>query len=82
MLLPLVLSWMEQFDCFTVDFRRQIRPLGEIASIAGEREVRQFVATSMLPSNDVLDVKCHFSEFFRQSAILAAIVRALPDETA
>jgi hypothetical protein len=36
----------------------------------------------MLPGNDVLNVKCHFPKFFQQSAILAAIVRALSNETA
>ena len=39
MVLPLVLSWVEQFDCLIADFRGQVRPFGEIASVAGEREI-------------------------------------------
>ncbi len=82
MVLPLVLSWVEQFDCLIADFRGQVRPFGEIASVAGEREIAQFVATSMLPGYDVLDMKCHFSKLFRQSAIFATIGGALPNESA
>lgn len=80
--LPRMLSWVEQFDCLTTDFCRQVRPLGKITPVAGEREIGQFVGTSMLPGNDVLDMKRHISEFFRQSAIFATIAGALPNETA
>ena len=80
--LPLVLSWVEQFNCLTTDFCRQVRPLGKITPVAGEREIGQFVGTSMLPGNDVLDMKRHISEFFRQSAIFATIAGTLPNETA
>jgi hypothetical protein len=51
-------------------------------SVARERQVRQFITTLMLPGDDVLDVKCYFAEIFRQSAILAAMFRALPYEMA
>lgn len=78
MFTPRVLAWMKQFDRFTINFSRQIWAFVQVASC----EVRQFIATLMLPGNDVLDVKCYFAKIFGQPAILTANFRTLPYEIA
>ena len=51
----------------------------EIAVVTGEREVFRRVFAAVLTRNDVFDVKPQRLEILMQSAILAAIFRALPD---
>src|ERR1039457_6313943 len=54
--------------------------LVQIAVMTGEREIIRRIFAAVLPRNDVFDVKAQQLEILTQSAILATIFRALPDE--
>jgi hypothetical protein len=58
--------------CFRID-AREIGPLSRVAEVAGEREVIAGVATAMLASDDVFDVKLQPRDnAFPRAAVLAA----------
>ena len=54
---PLVLAGMEEVDCLVFPTRREIRPLVQVATIARQSQVRQLVVSTVLASDNVLDVK-------------------------
>ena len=59
MLLPLRLTWIEEHNDLAavgVD-SGEICSLMTITSATSRREIREFVASAMLPGNDVFDVK-------------------------
>src|SRR5262245_44659197 len=64
----------EEYDlaCSWID-ARQIRTLVQVAAVAGESQIRRFVAAVMLPGYDVLDVESpERRPLHWQAAILAA----------
>lgn len=82
MIAPAVLSRMvKPRDLVAVRVKpRQVCPFVVVAGEAGQREIFLGGWTAVLPWNDVLDLKRQFIEFLRQSAVLAAIFCARPNQ--
>jgi hypothetical protein len=82
MLLPLRLTWIEEHhDLTAVGFDSgKIGSLMTITSATSPCKIREFVASAMLPGNDVFDVK-RPGKFgmVRQTAVFAKASGPLPD---
>ena len=66
-------------------FRINCRKIGafvQIALITGEREVFSFVASKMLTSDDVLDLKPMLESMLWEAAILGSVAGSIADELA
>jgi hypothetical protein len=57
---------------------RQVLPLPEIASVAGQSKVSQFLGSTMLFGHDVFNVVRDVAVFLMQPAVLAAVLCAPP----
>ena len=59
----------------------KIRPLIQVAIIAGQRQIARFRWSAVLPSDNVLDVKTIMRlGVLMKAAILAIVLRAVPNE--
>jgi len=57
MIAPGICSRIKQTNQFTVDKRRKIWPFEKIAPMAGKTKVVDLIASAMLPSDNVLNMK-------------------------
>jgi hypothetical protein len=74
-----MLPGMKQLHGSPLQPGREIRSLEKIAAVTRQTEVGQLVASSVLTSHDVLDVKRDIAQMFGQAAILATLLGALPN---
>ena len=75
MLLPAVLSWIEERDkvARVGIMRRNVRPLEPVAAKAGVRKILQCGCPAMLLANNVVRLMGNKCRSIRDSAILAAV---------
>jgi hypothetical protein len=85
MLSPIVFAWMEK-ACELVGIRvdaAHVRTFMQVTARADEGEVGELVTTTMLPSDDVVDLKYEPGGVsVRQAAVLATVTRTFTDKSA
>ena len=73
---------MKQYDQFTLNQRRQVWSFVQVAPVAGHAEIGLMVRTTMLPSNDVLDVEREERLIvLMASTILAPVIGTLSNKS-
>lgn len=79
---PAVPPWMKESGACAgqrVD-PSKIRPLPQIASMAGKREIDWIVRATMLPGDNMLDVMTQFAVALAEQAVLASVSSPLANE--
>ena len=81
---PIVKSWMKQacqFSSSRID-SREIWPFVQVAMVTGKRQIIGEVFPTVLPRDDVFNVKWQRLLFFAQMAIFTATFRSPSDQLA
>ena len=60
----------------------EIRPFVAVAAKAGQREIFRTARTTMLPGDDVIELKAKFRQPLREMAVFATEARPPPDQGA